>query len=153
MTFLLTHFNYIAFTILMVGGLFIILTTGNLIRKMIGLAIFQTTIGVLYITLGKVAGGTAAIKVDADSDYGRALAAPLNPAYVAEYGVNGVVYSNPLPHVLILTAIVVGVATLSVGLAIAVRVREAYGTVEDDEILEADIAEGQKRAEDSGAAA
>lgn len=153
MTFLLTHFNYIAFTILMMGGLFIILTTGNLIRKMIGLAIFQATIGVLYITLGKVAGGTAAIKIDADSTYGEALAAPLNPVYVAEYGVNGVVYSNPLPHVLILTAIVVGVATLSVGLAIAVRVREAYGTVEEDEILEADAAVDRSPAEDSGAAA
>jgi len=62
------------------------------------------------------------------------LAAPLDPAFVQQFGVGGVVYSNPLPHVLILTAIVVGVATLSVGLSIAVRIREAYGTVEADEI-------------------
>ena len=53
---------------------------------------------------------------------------------IGEHGVNGVVYSNPLPHVLILTAIVVGVATLAVGLAIAVRIREAFGTVEAEEI-------------------
>jgi len=91
-----------------------------------------------------VAGGTAPIIADqAQAD---ALAAHLDAAYVAEHGVNGVVYSNPLPHVLILTAIVVGVATLAVGLSIAVRVREAYGTVEADEIAQLE------RTEKSGAA-
>ncbi len=154
MTFLLTHFNYIAFVILMMGGLFIILTTGNLVRKMIGLAIFQAAIGVLYITLGKVAGGTAAIRMEADSEYGRSLSGQLDPAYVAQFGADGVIYSNPLPHVLILTAIVVGVATLSVGLAIAVRVREAYGTVEADDIAAADLeAPVHEPEHNSGAAA
>jgi multicomponent Na+:H+ antiporter subunit C len=138
MNFLLTHFNYLAVIVLMMGGLFITFSTGNLIKRMIGLAIFQTSVGLFYITLGKVAGGTAAITIDAASKAGETLSGRLHPDYVAAYGVDGVVYSNPLPHVLILTAIVVGVATLSVGLAIAVRVRESYGTVEMEEIGEQD---------------
>jgi len=134
MSWLASHFNYVVVVILMMAGLFIVFSSGNLIKRMIGLAMFQTSTGLFYISLGKVSGGTAAITMKADSEAGRALAAPLDPAYVQQFGVGGVVYSNPLPHVLILTAIVVGVATLAVGLAIAVRVREAYGTVEADEI-------------------
>lgn len=134
MSLLGTHFNYVAVVMLMMIGLFIVFSSRNLIKRMIGLAIFQTSTGLFYISLGKVAGGTAAIRLDATSPEGQALAATLDPAYVAQHGVDGVVYSNPLPHVLILTAIVVGVATLAVGLAIAVRIREAYGTVEADEI-------------------
>lgn len=134
MSFFLTHFNYLAVIVLMMIGLFIVFSTGNLIKRMIGLAVFQTSAGLFYISLGKVTGGTAAIRIDANSAEGRALAGELDPAYVQQFGVDGVVYSNPLPHVLILTAIVVGVATLAVGLSIAVRVREAYGTVEAEEI-------------------
>jgi multicomponent Na+:H+ antiporter subunit C len=134
MSLFATHFNYVAVVALMMMGLFIVFSSGNLIKRMIGLAVFQTSTGLFYISLGKVAGGTAAIALDAASPEGRALAASLDPAYVAQHGVDGVVYSNPLPHVLILTAIVVGVATLAVGLAIAVRIREAYGTVEAEEI-------------------
>ena len=131
---LATHFNYIAVVVMMMVGLFIVFSSGNLIKRMIGLAVFQTSTGLFYISLSKVAGGTAAIKVDAASPKGQALAASLDPAYVVQHGVDGVVYSNPLPSVLILTAIVVGVATLAVGLSIAVRIREAYGTIETDEI-------------------
>ncbi len=134
MSFLLTHLNYVAVVVLMMAGLFVVFSSGNLIKRMVGLAIFQTSTGLFYISLGKVSGGTAAITIDAASKAGKELAARVDPAYVADYGVNGVVYSNPLPHVLILTAIVVGVATLAVGLAIAVRVREAYGSVEADAI-------------------
>ncbi len=134
MSLLGTHFNYVVVVVLMMVGLFIVFSSGNLIKRMIGLAMFQTSTGLFYISLGKVAGGTAAIRLDAESPEARALAATLDPAYVAQHGVNGVVYSNPLPHVLILTAIVVGVATLAVGLAIAVRIREAYGTIEADQI-------------------
>ena len=134
MSWIASHFNYVVVVILMMAGLFIVFSSGNLIKRMIGLAMFQTSTGFFYITLSKVSGGTAAITLKADSETGRALAAPLDPAYVEQFGVDGVVYSNPLPHVLILTAIVVGVATLAVGLAIAVRIREAYGTVEADEI-------------------
>lgn len=134
MSWLAAHFNYVVVVILMMAGLFVVFSTGNLIKRMIGLALFQTSTGLFYISLSKVSGGTAAITLDAASTDGQALAAPLDPAYVERFGIDGVVYSNPLPHVLILTAIVVGVATLAVGLAIAVRVREAYGTVEADEI-------------------
>ncbi|OYX51080.1 MAG: hypothetical protein B7Y90_01970 [Alphaproteobacteria bacterium 32-64-14] len=134
MSWIATHFNYVVVVILMMAGLFIVFSSGNLIKRMIGLALFQSSTALFYISFGKVSGGTAAITLDAQGAEGQALAAQLDPAYVAQFGVEGVVYSNPLPHVLILTAIVVGVATLAVGLAIAVRVRESYGTVESDEI-------------------
>lgn len=134
MSLLVTHFNYVAVVVLMMTGLFIVFSSGNLIKRMIGLAMFQTSAGLFYISLGKVTGGTAPTRVDAASVEGQALAGALDPQYVAQHGVDGVVYSNPLPQVLILTAIVVGVATLAVGLAIAVRIREAYGTIEDEEI-------------------
>jgi multicomponent Na+:H+ antiporter subunit C len=113
-----THFTYIATVFLMVAGLYIVIARGNLIKKLVGLSILQTSVYLLYVAPGKLLGGTAPI---------------LSPQYS--------VYSNPLPHVLILTAIVVGVATLALGLAITVRIREAYGTIEEDEIilLEQDI--------------
>ena len=111
------HFSYIITLFLMVAGLFIIIARGNLIKKLVGLSIFQTSVYLLYIVPGKLVGGTAPI---------------LSPQYT--------LYSNPLPHVLILTAIVVGVATLALGLALAVRIHEAYGSVEEDEILERDQA-------------
>ncbi|HXV25571.1 MAG TPA: cation:proton antiporter subunit C, partial [Alphaproteobacteria bacterium] len=88
---------------------------GNLVKKLVGLAIFQTSVYLLYIEPAKILGGTAPV---------------LDPDFA--------IYSNPLPHVLILTAIVVGVATLALGLAIAVRINEAYGTIEEDEIIERD---------------
>ncbi len=134
MSWLASHFNYVIVVALMMAGLFIVFSSGNLIKRMIGLALFQSSTGLFYISLSKVSGATAAITLDAGSVDGKALASQLDPAYVQQFGVDGVVYANPLPHVLILTAIVVGVATLAVGLAIAVRVREAYGTVEADEI-------------------
>lgn len=111
------HFTYIITVFLMVAGLFIVIARSNLIKKLVGLSIFQTSVYMLYITPGKLVGGTAPI---------------ISPQYS--------VYSNPLPHVLILTAIVVGVATLALGLALAVRIREAYGSIEEDEILERDHA-------------
>jgi multicomponent Na+:H+ antiporter subunit C len=135
---LLTHINYFAVVLLMMAGLFVVFSSGNLIRRMIGLALFQTSTGLFYISLAKVAGGTAAIRVEPGSATARELSGRLDPGYVEQYGVDGVVYSNPLPHVLILTAIVVGVATLAVGLAIAARVREAYGTIEAGEVAELD---------------
>ena len=109
---MLAHFTNVITVFLMVAGLFIITARGNLIKKLVGLSLFQTSVYLLYITPGKLIGGTAPI---------------LSPAYT--------VYSNPLPHVLILTAIVVGVATLALGLALTVRIREAYGSIEEDEIL------------------
>jgi multicomponent Na+:H+ antiporter subunit C len=140
MTFLLQHLNYVAVIVLMMIGLFVTFASGNLIKRMIGLAIFQTSTGLFFISLGKVQGGTAAITIDAASPEAKALATHVDPMTLAQAGVNGVVYSNPLPHVLILTAIVVGVATLAVGLAIAVRTREAYGSVEASDIAAKDRA-------------
>jgi multicomponent Na+:H+ antiporter subunit C len=111
------HFTYFITIFLMIAGLFIVVARGNLIKKLVGLGIFQTSVYLLYIAPGKLVGGTAPILSDAFT-----------------------VYSNPLPHVLILTAIVVGVATLALGLALVVRIREAYDSIEEDEILERDAA-------------
>jgi len=97
---------------LMMAGLYIMISRYNLVKKIIGLGVFQTSIFYLYITMGKVDGGTAPILVE-----GKEL-----------------VYSNPVPHVLILTAIVVGVATSAVALALIVRIYEAYDTIEEDEL-------------------
>ena len=108
-------FNYWIVVVLMMTGFFILISRGNLIKKIVGLNIFQASVFILYISMGKVDDGTAPILDDRFS-----------------------IYSNPLPHVLILTAIVVGVATSALGLALAVRIREAYGTVEEDEILDQD---------------
>jgi multicomponent Na+:H+ antiporter subunit C len=109
------HFSYFITVFLMIAGLFIVIARGNLIKKLVGLSIFQTSVYLLYIAPGKLVGGTAPILSDAFT-----------------------VYSNPLPHVLILTAIVVGVATLALGLALVVRIREAYDSIEEDEILSMD---------------
>lgn len=118
------HFTYFITVFLMIAGLFIVIARGNLIKKLVGLGIFQTSVYLLYIAPGKLVGGTAPILSDAFT-----------------------VYSNPLPHVLILTAIVVGVATLALGLALVVRIREAYGCIEEDDILAMDAEPGQPPAE------
>ena len=114
------HISYVVTVFLMVAGLFIVIARGNLIKKLVGLGIFQTSVYLLYIAPGKLVGGTAPI---------------LSEAFT--------VYSNPLPHVLILTAIVVGVATLALGLALVVRIREAYDSIEEDEILALDADQGR----------
>ncbi|MDZ4762803.1 MAG: cation:proton antiporter subunit C [Alphaproteobacteria bacterium] len=142
-SWLLSHYTHPVVIVLMMGGLYIVFTSGNLIKRMIGLAIFQTSAAFLFIALGKVGGGTAPITIEATSEAGQALGQRLPPGYAAQFGVEGVVYSNPLPHALILTAIVVGVSTLAVGLAIAVRIREAYGAVEAGEIERLDAEAGR----------
>ena len=220
--FILDRYNYWVVIVLMMTGLYIVISRGNLVKKIIGLNVFQTSVFIFYITIGKIAGGTAPIYLYEDykkrtyhgdeshgDDKGHGetashaeaasdslhdghganpvdvtdaaahgemgadkitndihhtdaaandvLAAPqepvlefAEPSHGAEYAADAahgagyaeaaeVIYTNPLPHVLILTAIVVGVATTAVGLALAVRIREAYGTIEEDE-LEADDA-------------
>lgn len=109
---IVAHYNYWITIFLMVSGLYIVIARGNMVKKLIGLSLFQTSVYLLYISPGKILGGTAPI---------------IDKSYT--------VYSNPLPHVLILTAIVVGVATLALGLALVVRINEAYGTIEEDEIF------------------
>jgi multicomponent Na+:H+ antiporter subunit C len=110
-------FNYWIVVFLMMVGFYTMISRGNLVKKLVGLSVFQTSVFIMYISMGKIRGGTAPILLE---------------------GGEHVVYSNPIPHVLILTAIVVGVATLSVGLALVIRIKEAYGTVEEDEIHEQD---------------
>ncbi|MCO5098374.1 MAG: cation:proton antiporter subunit C [Rhodocyclaceae bacterium] len=112
---LASHFSYWVTIFLLMAGLYIVIARGNLIKKLVGLGIFQTAVYMLYIAPGKLIGGTAPIVAESFQ-----------------------IYSNPLPHVLILTAIVVGVATLALGLALVVRIREEYGSIEEDEILARD---------------
>jgi multicomponent Na+:H+ antiporter subunit C len=115
--FILDYYNYWIVVFLMMTGFYIVISANNLVKKVVGLNVFQTSVFMLYISMGKVTGGTAPIVVEGVSQY-----------------------SNPLPHVLILTAIVVGVATTAVGLSLIVRIKRAYGTVEENEFENKDDA-------------
>ena len=117
---LASHYSYWVTIFLLIAGLYIVIARGNLVKKLIGMGIFQTSVYLLYVAPGKLIGGTAPIVAEGFKTY-----------------------SNPLPQVLILTAIVVGVSTLALGLALVVRIREAYGTIEEDEILELDRREDE----------
>ena len=108
-------YNYWIVILLMMSGFYVVIASGNLVKKIIGLNLFQASVFILYISVGKVAGGSAPVLQDGFEPF-----------------------SNPLPHVLILTAIVVGVATTALGLALVVRIREAYASVEEDEIHDQD---------------
>lgn len=103
------YYNYWVAIILMMLGFYIVISDANLIKKIIGLSIFQTSVFILFISMSKVEGGTAPILAE---------------------GIT--IYSNPLPHVLILTAIVVGVATTALGLAIIARIHREYGTIDEN---------------------
>lgn len=129
-------YNYWIVIILMMAGLYIMIARHNLVKKMIGLSIFQTSIFYLYISMGKVAGGTAPILLSVPSHDNHSDTADNSTAVAtgAAETAAQVIYSNPLPHVLILTAIVVGVATTAVGLALIVRINEEYGSIEEDEL-------------------
>ena len=105
------HYNYWIVIVLMMAGFYTVISRGNLIKKIAGLNIFQTSVFLLYISIGYVTEGTAPIIAEGFTRY-----------------------SNPLPHVLILTAIVVGVSTTALGLALVIRIKEAYGTIEEDDI-------------------
>ena len=172
-------YNYWIVIFLMMTGFYIVIARENLIKTVIGLNIFQTSVFLLYITMGKVNGGTAPILRPEDaekghhhesdhggesgehlehatehaSDLGHSLVQTVGfdedvahsagdaTAHVAEHAGHvelSTVYSNPLPSVLMLTAIVVGIATTALALALIVRIREEYGTIEEDEILEMD---------------
>lgn len=119
-------YNYWVAVFLMMAGFYVVIAQGNLVKKLVGLALFQTSVFIFYITIGKVADGQAPILAE-----------------------GATLYSNPLPHVLILTAIVVGVATTAVGLALVVRIYEAYGSVEEDEIHGQDLIDEQRGEADS----
>ena len=111
MELIIGHYNYWLVIIIMMAGFYTVISQGNLVKKIAGLNIFQVSVFMLYISIGTVTDGAAPIITEGVS-----------------------VYSNPLPHVLILTAIVVGVATTALGLALIVRIKEAYGTIEEDDI-------------------
>ncbi len=122
-TDLLRHWHFLAVITLMMIGLYIAISRGNLVKKVMGMNVFQGSVILLYVAMGNVEGGTAPILIEGQGE---------------------AIYSNPLPHVLMLTAIVVGVASTAVGLALVVRVKEAYGSVEEDEIVALDRAEDQR---------
>ena len=113
------YFNYLAMIILMMLGLWAMIAKKNLIKKLIGMAIFQTGIILFYIAMGAKIGSTIPILKYKDK-YGQILMDH---------------YANPLTQILMLTAIVVGVATLGLGLTLARKVYEHYGTFNEDEIL------------------
>ncbi|MEL7544779.1 MAG: cation:proton antiporter subunit C [Pseudomonadota bacterium] len=111
---LVASYNHWITIFLMVAGLYTVIAKDNMIKKLVGLSLFQTSVYLLYLSPGKILGGTAPI---------------IDPQFET--------YSNPLPHVLILTAIVVGIATIALGLALVVRIHEAYGTIEEDQVFAA----------------
>lgn len=125
MEFFFTQINYIASIILMMVGLYGVIACNNLIKKLISLSIFQTSVLLLYIAAGYVKGGAIPLLTEKAS-----------------------IYVNPLPHVLMLTAIVVGISTIAVGLAIAARIKRSYGTIEENELIESDLEEDRNEVDD-----
>ena len=173
-------YNYWVVVILMMTGFYMVIARRNFVKSILGLNIFQTSVFLLYITMGKIHGATtpivppevaAAQTHHAQADHGHdatqaenahesalhevphdagehsdSILSALQPIDLSYTGMKGIsadeiVYSHPLPSVLMLTAIVVGVATTSLALALIVRIREEYGTIEEDEIMELDRAE------------
>lgn len=122
-------YNYLIVVFLMMAGFYVVIAQGNLVKKLVGLGLFQASVFILFISMGYVADGHAPIVTE-----------------------GATAYSSPLPHVLILTAIVVGVATTAVGLALVVRIHEAYGSVEEDEIHAKDLAADEAPVETDQAA-
>lgn len=110
-------FNYWAFAVLLMVGLYALISKQNLVKKIMGLTIFQSAVFLFFITTSKLEGGTTPI---------------------LQAGKDWTIFSNPLPQVLILTAIVVGISVTALALAVVVRIHEEYGTIEDDEILAKD---------------
>lgn len=111
-----SNLNYWIAMFQIVMGLYIVIASENLIKTLVGLGIFQSAVYIIYISPAKIFGGTPPIFLT-DND----------------------IYANPLPHVLILTAIVVGVATIALGLALVVKIYESYGTLEEDVIQNIDL--------------
>ena len=120
MEFLLGHYNYLVVVFLMMLGFYTVISRSNMVKVLVGLSLFQTSVFIFYISLGKIRGGTAPILIE---------------------GAQSVVYTNPLPTVLILTAIVVSISTTALGLAIVIRIHETYDTIEEEEIDSIESAE------------
>ena len=122
-----THYHYVFYIILMLVGLYAVLAKGNLVKKVIGLNILQTAVFLFYISIGRKAEGTAPVLWEGKPE--------------------SILYGNPLPHVLMLTAIVVGVSITATALALIVRIKGAYDTIEECEILALDEADARADAE------
>lgn len=167
-------YNYGLVIVLMMTGLYLVLSKGNMIKSIIGLNLFQVSVIMFYVSMGRIEGGTAPILYPEDQghheeaqddehkdDHGQlslekdslALVSTAGdghgktdtkddhdkPAEIHAGKTSGknsgkTPYSNPLPHVLMLTAIVVGVATTALALSLVVRINEYYDTIEEDEI-------------------
>lgn len=121
MTSIISQYNFIAVVLLMMVGLYAMIVKTNLVKKIIGMNIFQTAIILFYISAGAKKGGTIPILMHGHNGH-------------HEAAVRAMDYINPLPHVLMLTAIVVSVATLGVALALAIKVYRQFETLEEDEI-------------------
>jgi multicomponent Na+:H+ antiporter subunit C len=117
---LIAKYNYLMYIVIMMIGLYAMLAKTNLVKKVIGMGIFQTGIIIFYVSIGAKTGGNI----------------PIIAHDGGQEAINVLQYVNPLPHVLMLTAIVVSVGTLGVALAIALRIYDRYGSLEEDEILE-----------------
>lgn len=165
---LVERFNYCVYVVLLLIGLYAMIAKNNLIKKLIGMSIFQTAIILLYVSIGVKEGATIPIYVAEHDPHGHHVeltvhideanatevseenATSLTDSHEEDHGHHGPRsltdeetsgYANPLPHVLMLTAIVVGVATLGVALALTQRIYRAYGTIEEDAVLAAIQAE------------
>ncbi|RKX30862.1 MAG: NADH-quinone oxidoreductase subunit J [Verrucomicrobia bacterium] len=140
---ILARFNYWIYVVLMMIGLYAMITKNNLIKKLIGMSIFQTAIILFFVSTGVKEGATIPI-IDHGEDHGSELVeAPAAAEHVPEgrgfdheEALESDAFANPLPHVLMLTAIVVGVATLGVGLSVVQKVFIRFQTLEEDQILE-----------------
>ena len=127
---ILKNYNYYIGIVLMMIGLWAMISKNNLIKKLIGMSIFQTSIILFYLSTGAKTGSTIPILAHESHE----IQDPLIPLVHA--AVDATLYSNPLPHVLMLTAIVVGVATTGLALAVTLRIYQEYQSIEEDEILE-----------------
>ena len=116
-----TTYNYWVYVVLMMIGLYAIIVKNNLVKKIVGMNIVQTAIILFFISIGAKRGATIPIIMHGHNGGDHAA-------------VHAVDYINPLPHVLMLTAIVVAVATLGVALALVIKLHQEYNTLEEDEI-------------------
>ena len=120
-SFFTSKYTYLLFAILLVVGLYMVIASSNLVKKIIGLNMFQTAIFLFFVS--------AAYVREVDGEAGRA---PVIPGEAAAYDP----YASPLPQVIVLTAIVVGVATTAVGLALIIRIYAEYGTLDEETLRE-----------------
>ena len=138
---LVERLNYFIYVVLLLIGLWAMIAKNNLIKKLIGMSIFQTAIILFYVSIGVKEGATIPIYLPEHDPHGIPVLSDLNstePILAKPQALDAALvpnYTNPLPHVLMLTAIVVGVATLGLALSICLRIYRAYGTVEEDELL------------------